>query len=560
MNTLGQVWTSLTTPLEKDEKEGRREHMTRVIFVMVSMGLLPLTIIVPAYDFSLSVPEYTGTFLIFLADSLMLTGWLFIHRGYWNVSRYMLPVIFLALGGYFFYNAGLITTGVLQLAIAVVLTALLFGSKAQWVTVIISMLLCFSLGWLSGERDFEVFFTVGIVVGFSLSGLALLQWFSSTLLNASMERLRQAESVSSASAEKIRAIFESISDGITITDLQGIITDLNDATLHLHDFDRKNELVGHSALELIAKQDHPRAMENLQLTFSRGNSGLLEYRFLKKSGEEFDGELNAVSILDEDGKPSGFVALTRDVSNRKQAEAERETLIKQLEEKNTELENFTFTVSHDLKAPLITVGGFLGYLEDDIRNGDTSRINQDIERINDAIKKMDRLLNELLELSRIGRMMNPPEEVPFKELAQETLSHVIGRIKEHNITVKLSSNLSIVYGDRQRLGEVLQNLIDNAAKYMGEQPNPKIEIGQQSTDDGKHVFYVKDNGIGIAPKYHERVFSLFERLDPDSEGTGIGLALVKRIVEVHGGKIWVESEAGKGSTFYFTLPPPPVAE
>ena len=288
MNTLLQFWISLSAPLAEGEKEARREHMTRVIFVMVSAGLLLMSIIVLAYDFSVDEPDYTGTFLMFLADSLMFTGWLLIYRGRWYISRYFLPALFLSLGGYFFFNVGLITTGVLQLAIAIILTALLFGRKAQWVTVVFSEILYLTLGWLGGERDFEAFFTGGLVVGFSLCGIALLQWFSSTLLKASIEKLRQAETVSRASAEKIRAIFESINDGITITDLQGNMTDINQAALNMHGFENRDELIGQSAFVLIAERDRSTAMENLELTLSRGSSGLLEYKLLKKSGEEFD--------------------------------------------------------------------------------------------------------------------------------------------------------------------------------------------------------------------------------------------------------------------------------
>jgi signal transduction histidine kinase len=112
-----------------------------------------------------------------------------------------------------------------------------------------------------------------------------------------------------------------------------------------------------------------------------------------------------------------------------------------------------------------------------------------------------------------------------------------------------------VYGDRARLLEVLQNLIDNAAKFMGDQPNPHIEIGHDgSAEDGAPVFFVRDNGIGIDPKFQDRIFGLFDKLDPRTDGTGIGLALVKRIIEFHGGRIWLEAEMGKGSTFYFTIP------
>jgi signal transduction histidine kinase len=130
---------------------------------------------------------------------------------------------------------------------------------------------------------------------------------------------------------------------------------------------------------------------------------------------------------------------------------------------------------------------------------------------------------------------------------------VHGQLEERGITVTIQPNLPVVFGDRQRLTEVLQNLIDNATKFMGDEPKPKIEIGQQGEEDSKPVFFVKDNGIGISSKYHEQVFGLFNKLNPDVEGTGIGLALVKRIIEIHGGRIWVESEVGKGSTFCFTL-------
>ena len=238
----------------------------------------------------------------------------------------------------------------------------------------------------------------------------------------------------------------------------------------------------------------------------------------------------------------------------------RKKLISELESKNTELEQFTYTVSHDLKAPLITINGFLGYLEEDVAAGDLDRVNRDSQRIQEAVGKMRLLLDQLLELSRIGRMMNPPEEVPFEELARDALENVHGSLEERDITVKLNRNLPTVYGDRQRLAEVLQNLIDNAAKFMGEQSRPEIVIGQQGKENGLPVFFVKDNGIGIAPEHHNLVFDLFQRLDPKTDGTGIGLALVKRIVEYHGGKIWVDSEPGHGSTFCFTLKHPPIAE
>lgn len=237
----------------------------------------------------------------------------------------------------------------------------------------------------------------------------------------------------------------------------------------------------------------------------------------------------------------------------------RQSLISELEAKNAELERFTYTVSHDLKSPLFTIRGFLGYLEQNALSNNKERLRADIQRITAATDKMHQLLNDLLELSRIGRAMNEPQEIPFDELVREALTLVQGRLAECGVTVHVEANLPLVFGDRPRLIEVLQNLLDNAAKFMGSQPQPLIEIGCAGEQNGKPISYVRDNGIGIAPEHHERIFGLFNKLDASGEGTGIGLALVKRIIEAHGGRIWVESEAGKGSTFLFTLPTGPSA-
>jgi signal transduction histidine kinase len=243
-----------------------------------------------------------------------------------------------------------------------------------------------------------------------------------------------------------------------------------------------------------------------------------------------------------------------ELAERQRIEAEREKIIKELEAKNAELERFTYTVSHDLKSPLITISGFVGLLEVDAKSGNLEKFREDMQRINEAVEKMKRLLDELLELSRIGRIINPPSDTPFAKIVNEALLLVQGRLRAGNMEVDVQENLPAVRGDRPRLVEVLQNLIDNAAKFMGDQPAPKIEIGIRK-DSNEPVFFVRDNGIGIESGHREKVFGLFDKLNPRTEGTGVGLALAKRIIEVHGGRIWVESEGrGSGSTFCFTLP------
>jgi signal transduction histidine kinase len=231
----------------------------------------------------------------------------------------------------------------------------------------------------------------------------------------------------------------------------------------------------------------------------------------------------------------------------------QEKLVQQLEKKNEELERFTYTASHDLKAPLITIRGYLGYIEKDAKSGNYQRLLKDTQRIGEATEKMHRLLSELLELSRISRIINKAEETLFADIVKDALERVENQIQERKVKIKVADELESVVVDKERMIEVVQNLVDNAIKFMGGQKNPKIEIGLEKRE-GTNVYFVKDNGMGIRKEFQEKIFGLFDKLDGDSEGTGIGLALVKRIIEVHGGKIWVESEEGKGATFYFTLP------
>jgi signal transduction histidine kinase len=246
--------------------------------------------------------------------------------------------------------------------------------------------------------------------------------------------------------------------------------------------------------------------------------------------------------------------LRNEIAERQRVEAERERLITELEARSAEMERFTYTVSHDLKSPLITIQGFLGLLEKDAMAGNLERMQTDITYVQTAATTMQRLLNELLELSRIGRVVNALTEVSLSALAQEAVTLVAGQITARGVQVHIASDLPVLVGDRPRLLEVLQNLLDNAVKFMGSQPQPRIDIGAGCKGE-ETVYYVRDNGVGIEPRYHKRIFGLFERLETSGDGTGVGLALVKRIIEVHGGRIWVESDGpGHGSTFCFTLP------
>jgi signal transduction histidine kinase len=197
---------------------------------------------------------------------------------------------------------------------------------------------------------------------------------------------------------------------------------------------------------------------------------------------------------------------------------------------------------------------FLGFLEKDMVENDQEQVSQDLLFIHNAADKMKMLLDELLELSRIDRVETPPIRVSLLEVVTETIDVLAGSIREQKIDIRLPDSDVMLFGGRQRLCQIWQNLIENAIKYRRDDSMPRIELGIQQMS-GDTVFFVKDNGIGIEPRYHSKIFGIFEKLDPKSPGVGIGLSMVQRIVEKCGGRIWIESEgSGKGSCFFFTLP------
>jgi len=305
-----------------------------------------------------------------------------------------------------------------------------------------------------------------------------------------------------------------------------------------------------SCVHLEDRAHHAQAIDAIQ----QDGTAVFEYRVLRP-----DGAVRHVAAYGELGRDKAGSAVSifgtvLDVTDLRQKERE-------LQERNDELARFAYTVSHDLKSPLVTIKGFLGFLEEDARHQDTGRMEKDLAFIRAAADKMALLLDELLELSRVGHKMSPFVETSLQAIVQDAQALVAGQITARGVQVRVTPEPVLLYGDGRRLVEVFQNLLDNAVKFMGDQPAPCVEIGvrPQGVDT---VVFVRDNGIGIDQRHQHKLFGLFEQLDPAAEGTGMGLALARRIVEVHGGTIGVESEgAGKGATFCFTLaktrrPPP----
>jgi PAS domain S-box-containing protein len=366
---------------------------------------------------------------------------------------------------------------------------------------------------------------------------------------------RQAEADLRASEAQLRMLAENMGDAIVQLDSHLNVVYVSPSVRRVLGCEPE-DVAGKQIAALVSPDDAPAVMAAIEEARESGAAAIrVEYRFRNHQQMCIWLEAEVRLLYDTQQHFEGAILSIRDVTRRKEVEAERERLIAELEQKNAELERFTYTVSHDLKSPLITIQGFLGYLDQDIRNGDTDRALSDIRRISAAARRMEHLLQDLLELSRIGRVSAEPQTVPFNMIVQEALELIAGRIAERQARITVAPDMPLVHGDRRRLAEVVQNLVDNAIKFCDNQTVPEIEIGVHAVAGNEAIFFVRDNGVGIEPKYHDQIFGLFNKLDPQSEGTGVGLTIVRRIIEVHGGRVWVESVGrGTGATFFFSLP------
>lgn len=246
------------------------------------------------------------------------------------------------------------------------------------------------------------------------------------------------------------------------------------------------------------------------------------------------------------------MSLEIEPQERRHAEAPKRPNDK-TQSRDGEIERLIYTISHDLKSPLVTVHGFADLMEQDIREGRTERLAEFAQYIKGGVNQMVRLIDGLLSLSRAGRLQRPPEPVNFTDLARKIVRLHALEIEQSQIDVAVEDGLPVINADRGKMAEIIENLLSNAIKYGSTHAAPRIRIGGQATANEVR-FFVQDNGPGIPPSGQDQVFDVFGRIGSNTEGKGVGLAIVKRVMEVHGGRTWVESTPGRGATFWLAFP------
>ena len=372
------------------------------------------------------------------------------------------------------------------------------------------------------------------------------------------EELKRAQVALEESRDKYLDLYDFAPVGYFTLTRVGYIAEVNLAGAALLGVGRP-KLVGRGLGRFVAPRDLDCWDQHLLSVLQSAEKQACELTLQREDGAMFYAQLDSI-LLDRSAQEAAAVGsdpvirvAMSDISKRKRAEEKLTEALAQLVRSNKELESFAYTASHDLKGPLITITGFLRMLAVDTERGNAKQMHTDMARIGEATKKMDRLLNDLLELSRIGRVVGSLEDVSLTELAREVANLLAGPIAERGVRLEISPSLPTVHGERARLTQLLMNLLGNAVKFMGQQPDPQVTIGARR-DGQETVCYVRDNGLGIAPQHKDDIFDLFRQLDSSRGGTGIGLAVAKRVVTTHGGRIWLESDGpGRGSAFCFTL-------
>jgi PAS domain S-box-containing protein len=374
-----------------------------------------------------------------------------------------------------------------------------------------------------------------------------------------------AEQALRKSSREIYDLYNHAPCGYHSLDKDGIFVQINDTELRWLGYARE-EIIGTVKYDdLLTPRSRELFRSNFQLFKVRGWISDMEFEMVRKDGSILPVLLSATTVTDNNGEFIMSRATSYDITERRKAEEDIRRFNEQLEKKvidrtrdleaaNKELEDFTYTVSHDLRTPLRAIDGFSRMLLRDEGNNLTENTQRKIDVIRDNVQRMGRLIDDLLALSRLGRTTMSLSSVDMEKLVNETWNDLCAIDDGHRKELQMWP-LPGFFGDRALVRQVLANLLSNAVKYSRPKGRAIIEIGGKDSGD-EILYYVKDKGVGFDMRYYDKLFGAFQRLhsDEEFEGTGVGLAIVRRIVHRHGGTVWAEGKVDEGAVFYFTLP------
>jgi len=366
------------------------------------------------------------------------------------------------------------------------------------------------------------------------------------------ERRRAARALQ-AERDFTGAVLDTVGSIVVVLDREGRVVRFNRACERLTGY-RFEEIEGRHAWDFLIPDEQVEAVKGVFADLASSPSrSTYENDWVTRAGQLRRIAWSNTNLINDEGKVEYLIAAGVDITDARQAEAERERLLAELQARNAEMENFVYTVSHDLKNPLITISGFASLLHRDLASGNLELAFDSVDEINKAVELLKRHIEDMLALSRAGRVIAEARPVQLGPLVEDVVASMRESVEAVEGSINIAPDMPEIVVNEEGFQRVYTNLIDNAIKYRRADVPPRVEIGWQQ--EGRQLkLFVRDNGVGIKPQYRERVFGLFQRLDTHTEGTGVGLAISKRVVEAHGGTMWVESDFGNGSTFWLSLP------
>lgn len=385
--------------------------------------------------------------------------------------------------------------------------------------------------------------------------------------NQMLSRIQEQNVALSESEARVRAVINSAISAVIVIDNHGLITEWNERAEKMFGW-TKREAMGRELAEMIIPHKYREAHRNGMKRAAESGDGpvlnqLLELSAVRMDGREFPVELSISAM--KTGDKISFCGFVTDITERKKAEEEIRSFSQQLEQKvmertdelqlaNKELESFSYSVSHDLRAPLRSIHGYMNIFAEEY----AANLDQEGKRLIDIIlrnsQKMGQLIDDLLAFSQLGRKELVKGKVAMKEMAANIWED-LKRLEQGNREIELTlHDLPVAYGDHVTIRQVWTNFISNALKYTRGKSKAIIEIGFEDKKD-ETVYFVKDNGAGFDMRYYEKLFGVFQRLHSvhEFEGTGVGLAIIHRIISKHGGRVWADAKVNEGATFYFSL-------
>jgi len=544
-------------PAGADEGIDRRMVLVVLGFALVAVALL----------FAVDINRQ----LMGVLGLLLLVNFVLAWNGVLRPAGLMVPILGMAAFTYLiFSNDGLRDTAVLGLMVVIIGAGLLTGRRGTVAFGAASLIIVLILAVMETTgRVVNPFSAINtnadyVAVCVAIVMVTALQWAVITRLKentrkaqAEVEERRRAEEALRTSETRYRLLVEQAPLGIAIIDHRGFIDQANPAACEMLGYSH-DELIGRDPLTLMDSAEHAQARQefsplqvgetlNIELTMNRKDSARLPV--MGSTRQMPDGR---------------YQYIFQDISERKQAEEEVRALNEQLDKRvrertaeletaNKELESFSYSVSHDLRAPLRAINGFSNLLISDYADKLSGEALMYLDKVKENANKMALLIDDLLTFSRLSRNPLKKRRVDLRGLVVQVIEELHAEAGEREIKWQIG-DLAPCQADPALLKQVYANLIGNALKYTRPRPVPVIEIGSRMLR-GQTVYFVRDNGVGFDMKYAGNLFGVFQRLhsEADFEGTGIGLAIVQRIVNRHGGKIWAESEVDQGATFFFTL-------